>query len=106
MVSVTRVQPTQREADMETDSERRIDQLAITDQGLTSLEGLSHLESLNLYGTAVTDASFEVIKSFPALKRLYLWQTEVTVDGVETLRSARQHLDVNVGFELPSESGT
>lgn len=84
----------------------RLQQNPITDQGLTSLQGLSHLESLNLYGTAVTDTSMDVFKSLPALKRLYLWQTKVTADGVENLRSARQHLDVDTGFELPSEPGT
>ena len=56
--------------------------------------------SLNLYGTAVTDAGLEQLKGLKHLRSLYLWQTKVTPEGVKALQAALPGCDINTGAEL------
>ena len=44
------------------------------------------MESINLYGTKVTDAGVSKLSAMPNLKRLYLWQTAVTPAAIKTLK--------------------
>ena len=46
----------------------------------------------------MTDASLPVIQKMTSLKRVYLWQTEVTDTAVEELRKARPDLEVQLGI--------
>jgi uncharacterized membrane protein len=70
---------------------------------ITSVEALAnlqHLEVLNLHTTKLTDKMLSPIETFPALKSVYLWQTEATEQAVDSLRNLRPDLDVNFGSKL------
>jgi len=56
------------------------------------------LESVNLYGTRVTDAGVEKLKSLPKLKRLYLWQTDVSEGAIGKLKEALPGLEIIKGI--------
>jgi hypothetical protein len=45
------------------------------------LGGLDQLESLDLYGTAVTPASLKVVESLPKLRHLYAGATKISADA-------------------------
>ena len=77
-----------------------LQQTQITDEGLTSLEGLEFLEYLNLFGTSVGDAGVDHLADLPALRSLYLWQTSVTDSAVAALQAAAPNLYINTGLSL------
>ncbi len=56
---------------------------AITSAHLNALVKLKRLEALNLTETAVDDAGVAALKGMPALKRLWLFGTKVTVENRE-----------------------
>lgn len=49
----------------------------LTEKGLEFLTVNTKLEYLNLYGTKVTNSGVPVLAQLPALKKLYLWDSEV-----------------------------
>ncbi len=59
---------------------------------------LNYLEYLNLYGTAISDSALVYFEHLPALKSVYLWQTNTTNEGVSRLREAVADLYVNTGL--------
>ena len=62
----------------------------VTDAGLVHLEGLTGLRSLNLGNTRVTDAGLVHLKKLVNLQTLNLNNTRVTDAGLESLRSLTQ----------------
>ena len=66
-------------------------------RGLLALAPLAQLETLNLYGTRITDAGLAPLAALPRLRRVYLWQTAVTPAGVERLRASRPKLEIVLG---------
>ena len=58
---------------------------------------LPSLESINLYGTKVTDAGVSRLSTLPNLKRLYLWQTAVTPAAVKTLKEKLPDCEIITG---------
>ena len=74
-----------------------LDHTAFADADAPLLEKFEHLEYLNLVGSAIGDAGLEVLRQLPALKRVYLWQSKATAEGVAALRRARPKLLVNFG---------
>ena len=68
--------------------------------GSSHLLDLEYLEYLNLYGTTISDSGVVGLSALPALKSLYLWQTNVTPSGVEALQAAAPDLYVNTGLSL------
>jgi uncharacterized membrane protein len=69
----------------------------LTDSGVKRLTELSSLQYLNLVGTRVSDESIPALQSLTSLRALYLWQSGVTPHGVERLRHALPHAEVNAG---------
>jgi len=69
----------------------------INGRGLEVLSGLAYLARINLYGTQVDDALLDVLASFPALEAVYLWETDVTAEGVARLRDALPDTEINDG---------
>jgi len=68
----------------------------ISDAGVAALVNLKNVEYVNLYGNSrITDASVQHLTAMSSLKRVYLWQTGVTSEGVKTLRAKRADLIVN-----------
>lgn len=78
----------------------RLDNNAITNQGVKAIEGLPHLESLNLYGTEVTVEVLESLKTLPALKKVFLWQTNVSPEEVARIQDAIPGLEVDGGLSM------
>ena len=55
---------------------------------LAELRGLAHLNYLNLCATGVSDDQLGSFSNLPALRQLYLFGSEVTTRGVQTLRAS------------------
>ena len=67
-------------------------------KGVPYLEGLDNLSELNLYGTRITNASFEVFSKMKGLKKLFLWKTRVTKKGVAKFAAQYPNVEVMVGY--------
>ena len=55
---------------------------------MESLTSLTKLQTLNLYGTEVTDASLDLLSKVKSLKQVFLWQTKATEAGAKKLQGA------------------
>lgn len=78
----------------------RLDGTAVGDAGLAALGMLDRLESINLVGAKPTAASIGWLRSQPALKRVYVWQT--SLDTPETLAALAEGGRMQViGADLP-----
>ena len=53
-------------------------------ENLTLLSGLKHIEILNLHSTNVNQSVFEMARQLPTLKTLYLWNTKVSGEQIQT----------------------
>lgn len=82
----------------------RLELNPIGDEAVKHLADLEHLEYLNLYGTKVTDASIPVFEKMKGLKKLYLWQSEVTREGAEKLKASRPDMIVEMGLDLAQKT--
>lgn len=76
----------------------KLDRSSINDEGIKHLQGLEHLEYLNLYGTKVSEVA-GVLETLPALRNVYLWQTQVKPESLTKLREEREDLDINIGLQ-------
>jgi hypothetical protein len=74
----------------------------ISEQTVARLKTLAHLESLNLYNTPVDDAIFPHLGDYPALERLYLWQTEVSPESVLVFAEQSPRVAVDTGVNVSS----
>ena len=54
-------------------------------------------ESINFYGTKVTDTGILKLAAMPNLKRLYLWQTAVTPEAVKSLQEKLPDCEIVTG---------
>ena len=63
------------------------------------MKNLASLEYLNLYGTQVTDAGLGELEGLKNLRAIYLWQTKVTPEGVESLKKALPQCEINTGWD-------
>jgi hypothetical protein len=50
------------------------------------LKGLAQLQSLNLFGTPITNEGLENLKGMDQLKQLYLGVTQATPDRIRELK--------------------
>lgn len=90
--------------DFEALTHLRLSNNAITDAGVRALAGMTQLEYLNLYGNAgITDASAAALASLPNLARVFVWQTDMSEEGIATLRRLRPDLDVQGASTLVIE---
>jgi hypothetical protein len=60
--------------------------------------GFSSLESLNLFGTEVTDEAIQHLAALKNLKNLNLRRSKVTPAGVEALSKALPGCDIDMGI--------
>ncbi|MCP9237778.1 c-type cytochrome domain-containing protein [Lewinella sp. JB7] len=82
----------------------RLNGTGVGNRTLAALRELRHLESVNLYGTKVDDSAFPFLSSFPALRRLYLWQSSVSARGASDFAENHPHIVVDTGYHLtPTE---
>ena len=59
-----------------------LQQNSIRTNDLAPLNTLSHLEILNLHSTLVNQDVFEILKSIPSLKKVFLWNTKVSLNTI------------------------
>jgi hypothetical protein len=62
---------------------------AVTSAGLAKLESLKQLAALNLTSTAVDDVGVAQLKQWPALKRTWTYDTNVSPMGAEHPEGAK-----------------
>ena len=74
-----------------------VSRTTITGSTLGELASLAFLSRINLYGTALDDAGLDALAAFPALESAYVWQTNVTEEGVARLRDALPKAEINDG---------
>jgi Leucine Rich repeat len=75
----------------------------IGDNGLQSLLPLKELTSLNLVGTKSGDVGLAHLAQLPKLKRIFLYQTNVTAQGVSEVVTRLPDLRVDTGhYQLPA----
>ncbi|MBX3439823.1 MAG: hypothetical protein KF861_20200, partial [Planctomycetaceae bacterium] len=55
---------------------------------------------LNLYGTQVSDAGLQQLRGLKHLRKVYVWQTQCTPEGINALRLAFSPLEVVGALEL------
>ena len=77
----------------------------VTDVGLRIIAELNHLESLHLRCTKVTDVGLEFLKPLTRLKSLSLGGTQVTDAGLKHLAGLTQLQSLDLGWTKISEAG-
>lgn len=76
----------------------RLDDNELTDQSFQVLSSLTKLVELNLYNNRrISDAGVQMLAGMKSLRRVYLFQTGLTKDGIAKLRQLRPDLQVNAG---------
>ena len=71
-----------------------VDRIRITDAGLIDIRGLAQLKMLDLQRTNVSDVGVANLKGLGRLKTLYLYGTKVTTAGVNELRRALPNCEI------------
>jgi hypothetical protein len=66
----------------------------VTDTGLSHLEGINNIDSINLSKTRISDAGLEHLKGMTRLSHLIVTGTQVTDDGIKRLKKALPRLTV------------
>jgi hypothetical protein len=69
----------------------------VDDAALAGLGKHAHLEQLVLVRAKLSDASVETLLALPALKRVYLWQSGITPEGIARLSAGKPKLVVDAG---------
>ncbi len=59
----------------------RLAHTKITDATVLALAGLNQLESVSVFGTAVTPAALSILAQIPKLQHIYVGETKITVDA-------------------------
>ncbi len=75
-----------------------LDNNAISDYGIAQLGNLQHLESMNLHATEISDTGLKLLAKKSSLKRLYVWQTKVTQQAVDSIRNENPTLAIDLGI--------
>ena len=71
--------------------------VGVEDGALAGLRNHAHLEQLVLVRSKLSDASIETLLALPALKRVYLWQSGISKEGIARLSGERPKLVVDAG---------
>jgi mono/diheme cytochrome c family protein len=71
---------------------------AATDAGVAALKGHAQLSELVLARTHLTDAAVDSLLALPALKKVFLWNSGVGVQGLAKLRQQRADLAIEAGL--------
>ena len=67
---------------------------------LVHVGALENLISLNLFGTAITDAGLQHLARLTHLNSLYLGETKVTAEGVARLQKDLPNVQIDTGTDL------
>jgi len=74
-----------------------LDHSQITDAGLAQLKSLTNLQYLNLNGTNITAAGVAQLSGLPRLTSLYVYQTAIRSEELETLKKIFSHTTIEAG---------
>jgi hypothetical protein len=77
---------------------------AVTDEGVQSLRGLSHLEFLWIESTSVTDKSVQVFSGLEGLRRLLIHRTAITDTGARELSRLKNLQELWLGPQVTDEA--
>ena len=69
---------------------------AVSSEGIRNFKKNQKLETLNLVNTDVSDSLIVTLVSMPALRRVHLWRSDFTEEGVSLLR--RKNTELSVSF--------
>jgi uncharacterized membrane protein len=92
----------------------RLSRNSLTDRIVAAFASMPHLERLNLYANpGITDASIDALAAIRSLRRLDVWRTKISEEGMARLRTLRPDLelqgettsDVFIGTDAPDTSG-
>jgi uncharacterized membrane protein len=92
----------------------RLSRNSLTDRTVAAFASMPHLERLNLYANpGITDASIDALAAIQSLRRLDIWRTSISEEGMARLRILRPDLelqgettsDVFIGTNAPDPSG-
>lgn len=78
----------------------------IEESGLRELEECRFLEYVNLVASNVSDEGLAYLSSVNSLRTIYLWKTDVTDPGVDSLRAHVSGVEVNRGASLVVRDST
>ncbi|MTB49991.1 c-type cytochrome domain-containing protein [Lewinella sp. W8] len=84
----------------------RLNNTQVSQRTVERLGSLAHLASLNLYGTPVDDGIFTSLDQYPALEKLYLWQTAVSDTAATQFANRHPSVEVDTGFRFQSDATT
>lgn len=75
----------------------------LPDQGLKKLSALKNVQILNLTGTDLEDASLEDLVEWPALRKIFIFQSGVNKEVTKLLQESRPDLLIDTGgYILPA----
>ena len=80
-----------------------LDGSRLTDEGLSALAGLQQLTFLHLAWTQITDDSLPVLQGFPNLETLLVHETEMTEQGFETLRQNLPNVKIQTVYQVKED---
>jgi hypothetical protein len=84
----------------------RVDNTALTDIGITVLLSRTlEVETVNLVSSGATDGVFTVLAKLPRLQRVYVFDTQVTAQGIDRFRATHPGVEIVVGSALPGTAG-
>jgi YHS domain-containing protein len=76
---------------------------ACTVKGLEALAGHEALEELRLTRTRLSDSAVETLRDLPSLKRVYLWNSGISLEAASTLHKENPALLVDAGRPAGAE---
>lgn len=78
-----------------------LEKTGIGDSGLMHLKEMEDLTYLNLYATKVTDEGLKHLTGLKKLRKVYVWQSQVTENGMKSLEKQIPGLKVIGESKLP-----
>lgn len=77
----------------------------VSDAGISSLTSLTHLEELSIASTAVSlTGAQELLKGLKALKKLYVWNTQISKEQVAQLKAQFPKVKIDEGVSSTDET--
>lgn len=73
----------------------RLSRNSLTDRTVAAFASMPHLERLNLYANpGISDASIDSLAALQSLRRLDIWRTRISEEGMARLRALRPDLEL------------
>ncbi|MEI8097900.1 MAG: c-type cytochrome domain-containing protein [Sediminibacterium sp.] len=70
-----------------------------TNQSISAINQLTHLEYLNIVGTSINDAGLLSIKCNKQFKKIYCWRSGITEKGIEKFKQLYPNVVVDFGMK-------